>query len=136
MTDCIICKIISGEIPTEKIYEDEHTTVFLDINPSSPGHSVVTPKKHGLSILDFNEHELGKIMLTVQRMSGLLEKVLHCDAITIGINHKEKKGLPHLHIHLIPRWENDNGGALQSVVKSEPDETRSEIAQKIRNELE
>lgn len=135
MNDCIICKIVAGEIPTEKICEDEHTLAFLDINPSAPGHSVVTPKKHGVSILDFSEQELGKVMATAKIVAQSLEKALKCEAITIGINHKEKKGLPHLHVHLIPRWENDNGGALQSIVSNRPKEERGEIAKKIRESL-
>jgi histidine triad (HIT) family protein len=93
---------------------------------------MVILKKHGNNILEYHHDELGKAMETVQIVAKKIETALQCDSITIGINHKERRGVPHLHIHLIPRWENDEGHALQGVVKNPPQESVSEIAEKLR----
>ena len=71
-------------------------------------------------------------MGTVQTVSEKIEKALKTDSITIGINHKERKGVPHLHIHLIPRWDDDRGHVIQGVVTHKKQEDREVIAEKIR----
>lgn len=133
MVDCIFCKIIAKQVPSLVVYEDKDTISFMELTPSAPGHVMVILKKHGKSILDYNEKELGKLMLSVQTVAKKIEKSLKTDSITIGINHLERRGVPHLHIHLIPRWEKDKGGIIQSVVKNPSKEDRAAIAEKIRN---
>lgn len=130
--DCIFCKIIRKEIPSHTVYEDEHSLAFLDITASAPGHTMVILKKHGVSILDYSPDELGFAMGTVQIMAQKIQEVLKCESITIGINHLEPTGVKHLHIHLIPRFANDNGHALQGVVKNPPKESLEAIAEKLR----
>lgn len=132
MENCIFCKIVKGEAPSYKVYEDVDSLAFLDINQSSPGHTMVISKKHGYSILEYNEKELGKIMGVVQKIAEKIKKAYKTDAITIGINHEEKRGVPHLHVHLIPRWDDDGGGIIQSVVKNPPKESLSSIAERLR----
>ncbi|OHA88223.1 MAG: hypothetical protein A2653_00580 [Candidatus Zambryskibacteria bacterium RIFCSPHIGHO2_01_FULL_43_25] len=132
---CVFCKIIKSEIPSHKVYEDGNTFAFLEIKPSAPGHLMVVHKRHGESVIDYSKKELGEIMTTVRKTSISLEKVLSCDSITIGINHLEKKGIRHLHIHLIPRWANDGGGIMQTIVNNPPKEKIGDLAQKIRKEL-
>lgn len=133
MEDCIFCKIVKRELPAYIIYEDDNTIAFLELNPSAPGHTMVILKRHGRSILDYSQNELGKLMTSVSRVSQKQQKALHCDSITIGINHLEKRGVPHLHVHLIPRFENDKGGIIQSIVNNKPAETREVIAKKLKN---
>ncbi len=128
----IFCKIVKKEIPAHVIYETDDTLAFLDVTPSAPGHTMVILKKHGNNIQEYTEEELGKAMASVQVVSKKIEAVLNPDSITIGINHKEKKGVPHLHIHLIPRWDNDGGHALQGVVKKAPEEEITITAKKLR----
>ena len=133
MEDCIFCKIIKKEIPGYIIYEDIDTVSFLELNPSAPGHAMVILRKHGKSILDYNQDELGKLMACVSKVAQKQQKALGCDSITIGINHLEKRGVPHLHVHLIPRFEGDGGGVIQSIVNNKSTETREEIAKKLKN---
>lgn len=133
MQNCLFCKLVAGEIPSLKVYEDDDTVSFMELNPSAPGHVMVILKKHGNNILEYSQVELGKLMGSVQSIAKKIEKALNPDSITIGINHKERRGVPHLHVHLIPRWEKDKGGIIQSVVKNKPKESREEIAEKIRN---
>src|SRR5688572_6648921 len=133
MEDCIFCKIINKELPSIPAYEDEETLAFLELNPSAPGHLMVIHKKHGESISEYGREELGKIMNTVKIVSEKVEKALDTESLTIGINHREKRGVPHLHVHIVPRWENDGGGIIQSIVSNKPKEDRETIAQKIRS---
>jgi histidine triad (HIT) family protein len=132
MKDCLFCKLVNKEIPSLIVYEDEDTVSFMELNPSAPGHVMVILKKHGNNILEYSQEELGQLMGSVQKVTAKIEKALKPDSITIGINHKERRGVPHLHVHLIPRWENDKGGIIQSVVKNPPKESREVIAEKIR----
>src|SRR5579859_3056804 len=130
----IFCKLVNNEIPSLRVYEDKDTIAFMELNPSAPGHVMVILKKHGNNILEYSQDDLGKLMGSVQKVVAKIEKALQPDSITIGINHKERRGVPHLHVHLIPRWENDKGGIIQSVVKNPPKESREAIAEKIRKE--
>lgn len=127
----IFCKIVRKEIPAHVVYETPETLAFLDVTPSSPGHALVILKKHGNNILEYSEKELGKVMATAQVVAKKIEAAMKPDSITIGINHKEKAGVPHLHIHLIPRWSEDKGHALQGVVDNKPKEEIASIAKKI-----
>lgn len=132
MNDCLFCKLVKKEIPSLSVYEDDQTIAFMELNPSAPGHVMVIHKNHGLSILEYSQEELGKLMASVKIVAGKIEKALATDSLTIGINHHEKKGVPHLHIHIIPRFENDRGGVMQSIVKNPPKEDRETIAAKIK----
>src|ERR1700749_4650201 len=123
MEDCIFCKLVAGKIPSLKVYEDDQTVSFMELTPSAPGHVMVILKKHGNNILEYSQGELGKLMASVQKVTQKIEKALQPDSISIGINHKERHGVPHLHIHLIPRWDNDKGGVLQSIVTNPPKES-------------
>lgn len=133
MDNCIFCKIVAKKIPSVVVYEDIDTLSFMELNPSAPGQVMVILKKHGKSILDYNQEELGKLMVSVKNVAKKLQNSLKCDSITIGINHLERRGVPHLHVHLIPRWESDQGGIIQSIVRNPPKEDRATIAEKIRN---
>ncbi|MDO8460900.1 MAG: HIT family protein [bacterium] len=130
--DCIFCKIVNKKAPALVVFEDNESLAFLELFPSAPGHSMVMLKRHGLSILDYSDKELGRLMASVKKVADKTKKALNCDSITIGINHLERRGVPHLHIHLIPRWENDKGGIIQSVVKNPLKVRRETIAEKIR----
>lgn len=132
MNEDIFCKIVRKEIPAHVIYETGETLAFLDVTPSAPGHTLVILKKHGNNILEYSQDELGKVMATAQVVARKIDAVIKPDSITIGINHKEKQGVPHLHIHLIPRWDNDSGHALQGVVKNPLKEKIETIAEKLK----
>lgn len=132
MPECIFCKVIAKEVPGYFILEEKEYVAFLDIFGSTDGHTMVVPRRHGYSILEYSEEELGKLMGGAKKVAEKMKKVLNTDAITIGINHEEEKGVPHLHIHLIPRFNDDGGKVLQSLVNSGIKEDLKEIADKIR----
>jgi len=132
MDNCIFCKLIEKVIPANIVFENEDVISFLELNQSVEGHVMVILKKHGESILDYNEQELGKLMIGVQEVAKKVKTAFNAGSLTIGINHLEKKGVPHLHVHIIPRFENDKGGIIQSIVSGEIKNSREETSEKIR----
>ena len=133
MRECIFCNIIGKKVPGYFVLEEKNYIAILDLFGSAPGHTMVIPRKHGYSILDYSEKELGELMVGVQKVAKKIEKALKTDALTIGINHFEEKGVPHLHIHLIPRYKDDGGKVIQNLTKAEINEDMEKIAEKIRN---
>jgi histidine triad (HIT) family protein len=107
MSDCIFCKIISKDIPSEIVYEDENTLVFLDINPATKGHCLVIPKEHYETILDIPEDVLCKVIKTVKKISLALIKTNHGMNIVQSNGRAAHQEVDHIHFHVIPRSEND-----------------------------
>ncbi|PIR74408.1 MAG: HIT family protein [Candidatus Magasanikbacteria bacterium CG10_big_fil_rev_8_21_14_0_10_47_10] len=118
MKDCIFCRIVSKEIPNYTVFEDTHGLAFLDIHPRAKGHTVVIPKVHAETVLDFDDELLGDFFRVVKRTQERLDRVLHPDGYTVGWNHGSAGGqlVPHIHVHILPRWENDGGGNIHSII--------------------
>lgn len=133
--DCLFCKIAHKEQQASIIYEDDAVVSFLDIHPCSKGHTVVIPLQHAETLLEVPAEQLGDLWKGVQHTLALLKETLHPDGFTIGINHGKVSGqaVEHLHIHLIPRWKDDGGGSLHSVVSAPPEETVEETYKKMTN---
>ncbi|HUZ92645.1 MAG TPA: HIT family protein [Candidatus Paceibacterota bacterium] len=131
--DCLFCKIITKQIPAQIIYENDRVLAFLDVQPRSPGHTMVIPKFHAPNFLELPEAEVAPLFEAVKKMAELLSTKLTPDGITIGINQGRASGqeVDHLHVHLMPRWKNDAGHAVQSVVNNPPKETLEEIKKKL-----
>ncbi|MCR5625660.1 MAG: HIT family protein [Lachnospiraceae bacterium] len=108
--NCIFCKIVKGEIPSEKIYEDDDFLVMLDIAPASKGHAVILPKCHGADIFELPDEYLEKILKVARKCAAGMKKVLNCDGINILQNNGEAAGQTvfHYHMHIIPRFKGDN----------------------------
>ncbi len=108
--DCIFCKIVNGEIPSLKVYEEEHTMVFMDIAKDVDGHMIAIPKKHIKNILDCDEDILNCLMATVKRVANYCVDECGYDGVNLLNANDESAGqsVPHFHIHIIPRRKNDN----------------------------
>lgn len=110
-------KIIEGEIPAHKIYEDEYTFAFLDINPINPGHTLVIPKTPSRNIFDIPKDDFLHVMETAHMLAPKIKEAVGAEGINIGINNEAAAGQEvfHLHVHIMPRFNNDNhehwGGA-------------------------
>lgn len=132
--DCIFCKIISREIPAEIVFEDENSLAFLDIFPRAPGHTVVIPKEHCANIIESSSAQTSTLFLTVKRITGILQSTFSPDGFTIGINHGEAAGqtVPHLHVHVMPRFAGDKGSNLHGVVNNAPKEDLKTIGARMR----
>jgi len=120
MNDCLFCKIVNKEINAEIVYEDQETLAILDVHPRAPGHTMVLSKVHAENILDLPEEKIGPVFLAVKKVTGLLKEKHRPDGFTIGINQGRASGqaVDHLHIHIIPRWHDDKGGSIHSVVNN------------------
>ncbi len=106
MDNCLFCKIIKGEIPSYRIFEDEHAFAFLDINPFGRGHTLVVPKFHADQLFRLPPEELAGVMPAVQRTATLLKTRLQCDGMALLQLNGEVAGqtIYHVHFHLIPRY--------------------------------
>lgn len=134
--DCLFCKIISGEIPSYRVYEDEAVYAFLDIYPASEGHTLVAPKKHFNSFTDLEAEDVAALFEAARKVTLALEKAFSANGMNIGVNNGEVAGqeVPHVHVHVIPRKKGDGGRGIKSIVWTEPDTTNLEaVAEKIKN---
>ena len=109
MVDCIFCKIVKGEIPSHKVYEDDATLAFLDINPISDGHTLVIPKQHFENLLDTSEEDVKAVAVSVKKIVKAAKEALNCDGINILQANFAASGQSvfHYHVHIVPRKEGD-----------------------------
>lgn len=107
--ECIFCKIVAGEIPSYRVYENEDVIAFLDIAPVSQGHTLVVPKKHYANMEDITEDELMKLILAVKKVGKLLKDKINVQGYNVMTNNDPVAGqvIPHIHWHIIPRTEED-----------------------------
>ena len=131
MNDCIFCKIANGEIPSQKVYENEDVFAFLDIKPFTEGHTLVIPKKHYENIFDVPEEVLKKIISASKEISLILKEKLGAEGINLANSNGEIAGqeVSHFHMHLIPRYSKDEFKFTHIGNKKNPNIT--EIAKKI-----
>ncbi len=109
MSECIFCKIVAGEIPSHKIYEDEDHLSFLDIFPASLGHTLVIPKEHHLDIHSISAEQYGALASRAKEVADLLMEKLGSEGTTIMQMNRSAgwQTVFHAHMHVIPRWESD-----------------------------
>ncbi len=133
--DCIFCKIAAGDIPAHTVYEDQHSFAFLDIKPHAQGHTVVIPKKHAVTVFDLGEKEYHELMKDVLMTMKRIQKVLNPDGFNVGWNHNTAGGqvVPHLHIHIFPRYNGDGGGSMHSIIRNPGKKSVEEVARLFSN---
>jgi len=136
MDDCIFCKIVKGEIPSSKIYEDDFTIAFLDISPINKGHALVIPKKHFSDIHDLPVEEMRNVGAAVKKVADAIKAVTGAPGINVlQANGKEAgQEVMHFHAHIIPRFENDGSGMKWPKKEYQENEMNS-LAEKIRSKL-
>jgi histidine triad (HIT) family protein len=120
--DCVFCRIRDGQIPSTRLLEDERTVAFMDINPLNDGHCLVIPRTHVTSLFEASEADLGAVMATARRVALAIRLALQPD----GLNVLQANGaaafqsVPHLHLHLVPRWTGDGKGLDWPLVAGDP----------------
>lgn len=133
MSECLFCKIVSGGIPSRKVYEDSQTLAFLDIFPANRGHTLVIPKMHSVDIHDADAATYGVVASSAKKVADLLQASLGSDGTTIFQMNREAgwQTVFHLHMHVIPRWSGDN---LQKPwdIKAATDEELEEVLREIQ----
>ena len=112
MADCVFCMIRDWKIPSAKVYDDERTLAFMDINPLTRGHCLVVTRAHAATLYDAEPEDLKAAIATAKKVAGAIRKALKPD----GLNMLQANGaaafqsVPHFHLHLIPRWTGDGKG--------------------------
>lgn len=120
---CIFCKIIANEIPSSKVYEDENVLAILDLSQTTKGHTIVMPKKHYANILEIPEDELAYLIQKVQEIAKNLINKLNAKGFNIIVNTNEAAGqsVMHLHIHIIPRYDENDGLKVEYIANDKAD---------------
>ena len=134
--NCIFCKIVSGEIPANKVYEDDHTLAFLSIGPNNPGHTLVIPKDHFENIYGLPDETLCRTMIAVKKIALAIKNGLDADGVNIGMNNEGSAGqeINHAHFHIIPRKIDD--GLVHWPPKAYLPGEAEEVLQKIKFALD
>lgn len=122
MSDCIFCHIVAGDIPAATIYEDEQVLAFLDITQVTKGHTLVIPKKHYRNLLEMDEQATAHLFEKIPTISCKLKETLGAKGVNLINNNEEAAGQTvfHTHIHLLPRFDKDDGLRITFQTK-EPD---------------
>ncbi len=133
--NCIFCKIIAGEIPSNTIYEDDEFKVILDLAPAAKGHALILPKEHYADIYEIDEEVAGKAMKLAKKLAIHMTEVLGCDGFNILQNNHEVAGQTvfHFHMHLIPRYkEAKNNDILKWSEETFSSEEMAEIKEALK----
>ena len=133
MSDCVFCKIVAGQIPSTRVFEDEHTLAFLDIGHVNPGHTLVAVKKHAANVFELEGAQAEAIARAIVKISKALKKAFQPEGLSVYQANGKAAGQTvfHLHVHLVPRYEND-GMTFTWPVKNPPREKLDEYAAKLR----
>lgn len=136
MIEDVFAKIIARELPAEILYENEETMAILDINPNTPGHTLVIPKKTVLNVLDADEDTFLAVMKTVHALAPVIKRAMGASGINVHINNEPAAGqvVPHLHVHIIPRYPGD--GLRPWPARPYEGENAEKVADSIRKEVE
>lgn len=135
---CVFCGIIRGEVSAHKVYEDDRVLAFLDIHPSAPGHTLIVPKVHAERIEDMTEADAEALFKALHGLAGRIQAAVDAPSSTIGINNGPESGqeIPHIHVHVIPRFRGDRGGIIQGLARTGRrlnEEEMRVIAERIKN---
>ena len=132
MQDCVFCKIIKGEIPAFKVFEDGDVFAFLDIQPANPGHTLVVTKKHYPTLAETPDGELGRLFVAVKRIGRAAVAAVGAAGFNVMVNNGAVAGqvIPHVHVHAVPRFEDD--GHRHWSKKAVPPERMKEVAEKMK----
>ena len=131
MSDCIFCKIIKNELPNHKVYEDEYAYAFLDVNPSTAGHTLVIPKLEVDYIYDLEDELLKDLHVFAKKIAKAIEKVISCKRVGVVVYGLD---VAHAHIHLIPLVDGGEINFTRERVKLSSEEF-TEIATAISQEF-
>lgn len=141
MTDCIFCKIVAGESEASLVYSDETCVAFMDIQPINPGHLLVVPVRHSAYLSELEAEEGARIFLVARRLASALRRSgVRCEGVNLFLADGEAamQEVMHVHLHVVPRYENDGFGFKFPPGYSHKPERRElmEVAEKIRHGLE
>jgi histidine triad (HIT) family protein len=134
---CIFCRIVGGEIPAEVVAREPEVTAFLDVQPLADGHVLLVPRAHVARVEDLAPAAADALFRAVVRLAGPVRDALGAAGTTIGINNGDATGqtIPHVHVHIVPRWEGDGAGSVHSIFPRTVRRTLPEVGAAIRSAL-
>lgn len=137
MSDCVFCRIVRGELPCSKVYEDERVIGFLDANPISPGHTLILPRAHYATLFEIPEEDLRRCAVASQKVARAVFKAVNAAGLNYLQNNFRPAGqrVDHIHFHLIPRFPRD-GFFVPWEVKPYAAGEMEKTLQKIRAQLQ
>ena len=127
LSDCIFCKIVSKEIPTKILVETESCIGFLDAFPLAKGHALVIPKRHYEKLQDLPINVNTEVFSTVHSLISKVDSLTGATLVAVHNGKQSGQEIPHVHVHLIPRSNDDSAGAVHSMFSKKPDLSESEI---------
>jgi histidine triad (HIT) family protein len=133
--DCIFCKIVAGEIPAERVDEDEYTLAFMDLNPWTRGHALVVPKAHSKDLLDVSDEDLARTAQAAKRLTKRMVDRLGCDGVNLlnSCGRAAWQTIFHFHLHVIPRYVGDPLQLPTRPQEADPSEL-AKVAEELRGE--
>jgi histidine triad (HIT) family protein len=128
--DCIFCSIVDGEIPSHTVYEDDTVLAFLDANPLARGHTLVIPKAHHSQLQELPDGDATGLHEVLHDLVGTVEEAVDAEGSNVGLNNGPASGqeIPHVHYHIVPRFEGDGGNPIHAVGGTAPDLDDDELA--------
>ena len=135
VSDCIFCKIVAGEIPASKVYEDDHFLAFLDISQVTPGHTLVIPKKHARNLLEMTPDETAALFNVVSRVTKKVESATQPQGMNIISNMEEIAGQSvfHSHVHILPRYSQEDDLKIDFIAHEPNFDHLAQLAKEISN---
>ena len=136
MSDCVFCRIVAGQIPSTRVFEDEHTLAFMDLGHVNPGHTLVAVKKHAANLYELDEAQAAAVARTTVMISKAIKAAFQPEGLSVYQANGKAAGQTvfHYHVHLLPRHAGD-GMELTWPVKNPPRESLEGYAEKIRKQL-
>ncbi len=134
---CIFCRIVADEIPAEIVARDGDVTAVLDVEPLADGHVLLVPTAHVATIEDLPEAAAATLFGAVRRLAGPVRTAVGAPGTTIGVNNGEATGqtVPHVHVHIVPRWPNDGAGSVHTIFRPGARRPVAEVGAAIRKAL-
>lgn len=126
--DCIFCNIVSGKIPARKIHETSKSIAFLDAFPLIKGHTLVIPKTHYTKIQEMTESDNADLFETVRILTGKIERLAPSSLVAVHNGKESGQEIPHVHVHIIPRRQEDGVGPVHSMFTKRPKMSDDEFA--------
>ena len=106
-TPCLFCRVVSGDLPAQLVYEDALTVAFLDHRPLFPGHALVVPRAHVETLIDLPSAAVAPLFAAVQVLARAVERGLGAEGSFVAVNNRVSQSVPHLHVHVVPRRPKD-----------------------------
>jgi histidine triad (HIT) family protein len=134
---CIFCRIVAGEIPAEIVARGDGFAAFLDVTPLADGHVLVVPTAHVATIEALAPADADALFGAVHRLAGPARAAVGAAGSTIGINNGAATGqtVPHVHVHIVPRWDDDGAGSVHTIFRAGPRRPVAEVGAAIRGQL-